>query len=260
MDGGCMALPARTAHMSQSVYQKIEADTELAEAIKIALLDVCNLETDESGLKAAFNTFAKSNKLAGNTVVALEDGEYVGHVKNLRGISDYLASILMMPRADIEKNFRMLAGLGTDIDRENAELWFKDEILGHTSTLHVAARPAWLFREATGNDARQTFTSPTVNCLPCRLGLPALVSQIPIPSGMEFLGLSISKDRLGNVRLPTCLDGDYSSVDEIWIVGGVSQPIQHGPPSCVAEGGLLEVVADSLRFSDVSLPIALFQT
>ncbi|NSY17713.1 hypothetical protein [Neorhizobium sp. AL 9.2.2] len=246
--------------MSQSVYEKVYSDSNLEDLVKAELLNLCASATSEIGVKETFDAFASTRRLTGSNVVSLNNGEIVGNIKNLRGLSEFLERVLGQPRADIEQSFRMLAGAGTTLDEEAAKIWFRDEILGHTEVIYIARSPAWFFRSNPGWNAEDVFRHSDVGCLPCRLGLPMLVEENPLQAGVEYLGICVPGDHLSNIRLPSCLDGDYKSVKDIWLHTGYTQPIPHGSGTCVSLGGLPEVVASAPSFAAISTDLTLFET
>lgn len=256
--GAEMTLPARPVHMAAAVYDKIVADTEISVDLKTAIINACVPATSEDEASALFDAFASGNVLNGRTV-ALNDDEIVGHVKNLSNTALYLSKKLSVDRTDVESILRHLAGHGTRTQLEYAMAWFRDEILGHTEDLKIAQRPTWLFRDPSG-DARSALAAPVARCLPCRLGLPALMFNNPIPAGIEYVGYCADSAAVSDARLPTCLDGSYQSVKDIWAVGGSSVPIPHGSVDCVSQGGFREIVADAPSFRHIRQEFSVFET
>ena len=125
--------------------------------------------------------------------------------------------------------------------------WFERKVFSNLPEYAVAGRPAWLFASDDG-DARTLLGSDDNTTLPCRLGLPEpeFWGEPPYkyPRGLEFVGFAFSGDKLKNSKPATVLDNNYEAIKKIWVIGGRTQPLPHGPEHMKRLGGLKEVVAE----------------
>lgn len=242
-----------TPFLDPIVRQRLVDDDNLDDAKTEEALTHCQVGAEDE-VEAAFNEFAAGNRLVGIQAVELDAGEWVGHIKRIDAVTRYLSGALNdlpgSPRdfspAQVEARIRALALPGSPLSKKEALLWFEEEVFDQLPNYTVAGRPTWLF-EADGGDARSLLASTECSTLPCRLGLPEplLWGDPPVyPRGLEFVGFAFSGDNFDGGRRPTALDGDYDSVRKIWIIGGRTQPLPHGPDDMKALNGLGEVVSD----------------
>lgn len=237
-----LAIPNKPVYMNDVVYARLSEDGAISDDVKKQLLELCVACSSESEVIEEFDKFSGSRRRLGPEIVMHSGDEVLGHLKNLHKASSYLAKTLSLSPADVENNFRLLGGAGTRTERDEAELWFEEDVVGHSVTITVSGPPCWLFREESKGDAKVEFASADVGCLPARAGLPEFIGYDPYPTGLEFIGYTFLAKDLDECRAPTFLDGSYGSVRDIWITGGRSQPIPNALPACVAKGGLIEVV------------------
>ena len=253
--------------MCEAVYDKIVQDG-VPDALKADIINSCagcvaELGNDPLAVQYVFNQFSVTNASAG-APLPLNDGEIVGHIKLLRPSATYLSNVLSLDSDRVEELFRWLAGVGSPSpsQRDEAADWFDDLIDFVDSSgnaLVISGPTCWLFREDTAGDANILFAD--AECLPCRLGLPTILERMPpYPRRLEFLGMCVPAASLANSRRATVFHGDYVSVRDIWLPGGMTQPIPAGPAACVAQGGLRELVADAPRFNQIDPKIRIFLT
>ena len=260
-----MANPACPTHMHASVYQKI-IDDDVGDALKADVLDLCaacdaELGDIDTSVQSVFNNYCQANRDSGNAL-ALGAGEIVGHIKMLDGTCAYLSKVLNLDSDRVAELFRWLAGEGSPSQIDEAADWFVDltQVVNATGDALVISGPVcWLFRE-DGGDARSLFDDAP-ECLPCRLGLPTVLEMMPpYPSDLTFIGMTVRGALLSNPRSATVFHGDYISVREIWLPGGMTQPIALGPAHCVAMGGVAEFVANPPKFSEIDANIRILTT
>ena len=243
-----------TPYLDPIVRQRLVEDDNLDEAKTQEALTHCQAN-DQDEVKASFNAFAAANRLVGLQAVELDAGDWVGHIKRIDAVTWYLSRQLnSLPGAhtvysstEVEERIRALALPGNPLSKREALLWFQEEVFDQLPEYTVSGRPTWLF-EADGGDARSLLASTECSTLPCRLGLPEplLWGDPPhfYPRGLEFVGFAFSRDRFDDGRRPTALDGDYDSVKKIWIIGGRTRPLPHGPEDMKALDGLGELVSE----------------
>lgn len=245
----------KTPCLDEGVRQKVTDDENLAELKKIEVLTSCLNARDEAEAESAFDDYAELNRFAGLQVVELEATSYTGHIKLLNAVTWYLSKTLNeSPESDIEyspaevnERIIALALPGNPLRKKEALIWFEEEVFDLLPAYTVAGRPTWLFEEDEG-DARTLLSSPERVALPCRLGLPEpkLWGDPPhtYPRGLEFVGFAFAGGVVEGPKRPTALDGCYDSVKKIWIIGGRSAPLPHGPDEMKSLGGLQELVAE----------------
>jgi len=242
-----------TPFLDPTVRQRLIDDDNLEDAKTEEALTHCQVGAEDE-VETAFNAFATGNRLVGIQAVELDAGEWAGHIKRIDAVTRYLSDALNnlpgspgdFSPAQVEARIRALALPGRALSKTEALLWFQEEVFDQLPNYTVAGRPTWLF-EADGGDARSLLASTECSTLPCRLGLPEplLWGDPPIyPRGLEFVGFAFSGDNFDGGRRPTALDGDYDSVRKIWIIGGRTQPLPHGPDDMKALNGLWEVVSE----------------
>ena len=260
-----MTNPVCPAQMPASVYQKIIGDG-VGDALKSDLLDLCaacdaELGDHDTSLQTVFDAYSKANRESG-APLALAGDEIVGHIKALDGTCAHLSKVLNLDSARIAEMFRWLAEDGSPSQMDEARDWFRDltRKLDHMGNALVISGPVcWLFRE-DGGDAQALFDDAP-ECLPCRLGLPTVLELMPpYPRNLEFLGMAVRGALLSNPRSATVFHGDYMSVRDIWLPGGLTQPIALGPTHCVNMGGVAEFVADPPKFSEIDANIRIVTT
>ncbi|WP_162792207.1 hypothetical protein [Novosphingobium sp. P6W] len=244
-----MANPPKPLHMDASVYDKLVQDN-IPVPLKDAIIGLCGSCTSEHGaddttVEQVFNAYCFANQDTGASI-ALGPNETVGHIKLLDSTALHLSRRLSVDRDRIEALFRALAGERGPSQLEDAQEWFADmiQVLDADGNALVISGPVcWLFRDEATEDATNFFTD-SPECLPCRLGLPTILNEMPpYPHGLDFLGMAVKSSNVSNARDATVFHGDYVSVRDIWLPGGYTQPISMGPAYCVALGGVREFVA-----------------
>ena len=251
-----------TPFLDPIVRQRLVHDDNLDDAITEEALTHCQAGSEDE-VEDAFNAFAAGKRLVGVQAVELDAETWVGHIKRIDAVTWYLSEKLnhlpgtdaVYSPAQVEARVRALALPGNSLSKREALLWFEEEVFDQLADYAVAGRPTWLF-EADHGDARSLLASSECSTLPCRLGLPEplLWGDPPhvYPRGLEFVGFAFSGEKLERGRRPTALDGDYDSVRKIWIVGGRTQPLPHGPEEMKALNGLGEVVSPPLLSNAVN--------
>ncbi|MGJ8546321.1 MAG: hypothetical protein ACSHWZ_12830 [Sulfitobacter sp.] len=259
-----------TPHMDPEVRQKIADDANLLAEKKEEVLAACQVALSEEETEFAFDDCAEINRLVGVQAVELDATQYVGHIKIIDAVTWYLADKLnAIPDrsadyspAEVKERVRALALPGNPLSKAEAMIWFEEEVFEHLPNYAVAGRPTWLF-ETDDGDARALFGSSGGPTLPCRLGLPEpkLWGEPPYvyPRGLEFVGFAFSGDALAGPKRPTALDGNYDSVKKIWIIGGRTKPLPHGPEDMQLLGGLKEVVAEPPLLSNAISNVYVFE-
>lgn len=244
-----------TPFMDADVRQKITADPNLANDKKLATLTACTAAANESDTATLFDDCAEANRLVGQMMIALEADEFAGHIKLLDAVSWFLSRTLndhpeneeeYTPNV-VDERVRSLSLPGMPLRKKEALLWFEEEVFEKLPEYTVAGRPTWLF-QADDGDARLLLQTEEIKTLPCRLGLPEprLWGDPPhsYPTGLEFVGFAFSGEAVDGARRPTALDGSYKTVKMIWVIGGRTEPLPHGPTEIKEMGGLMELVAE----------------
>ncbi|MFD2174845.1 hypothetical protein [Rhodobacter lacus] len=243
-----------TPFLDAIVRQRLVDDENLDDSKTKEALQHCQ-GADELQVESAFDYFAAANRLVGVQAVELSSVEWVGHIKRIDAITSYLSKRLnalsgahsIYSTTEIEERIRALALPGAPLSKREALLWFEEEVFDQLPDCAVAGRPTWLF-EADEGDARTLLGSSECSTLPCRLGLPEPLlwghQPYEYPKGLEFVGFALAGSEFEGGKRPTALDGSYDSVKKIWIIGGRTQPLPHGPESAVALGGLREIVSE----------------
>jgi len=259
-----------TDFMDTDVRQKIVTDENLEEIKKTEVLTACKPASNEDEVENLFNAYACQNRLVGLKAVVMSSAQFVGHIKTIDSVSWYLAKTLnqLPERAvdyterEIVEHIRALALPGQPLRKREALLWFEEEVFDVLPTYTISSEPSWLF-EDDGGDARTPLGSSENSSLPCRLGLPEpkLWGDPPYhyPRGIEFVGFAFPGDTVKDARRPTALDGDYDSVKKIWIIGGRTQPLPHGPDEMIEKGGLLEIVSEAVNLSKCIQNVYVFE-
>jgi hypothetical protein len=259
-----------TPHMDVGVRQKVANDANLQADKKEEVLTACQVALSEDETALAFDGIAENNRLVGVQAVELEATQFVGHIKIIDAVSWYLAKTLnSIPDrgidyspAEVKGRVRALALPGNPLSKAEALLWFEEEVFDQLPNYAVAGRPTWLF-ETDDGDARALLGSSGGPTLPCRLGLPEpkLWGEPPYvyPRGLEFVGFAFSGSTLTGPKRPTALDGSYDSVKKIWIIGGRTEPLPHGPEDMRLLGGLKEVVAEPPLLSNAISNVYVFE-
>ena len=244
-------------HMDAGVRQKIIDDPNLAKEHKLKVFTACESADNATEIERNFNAHAEKHRLIAIGSVKLETTDYVGHIKRIKRVIQHLKKAL--EKSDgikrstgvLENRIRALALPDSSPDKKEAMDWFKREVFSKLPGYAVAGRPAWLFASDNG-DARTLLGSVDNTTLPCRLGLPGpeFWGEPPYkyPRELEFVGFAFSGDKLKKPKPATVLDNNYGVVKKIWVVGGRTQPLPHGPNHMQALGGLKEIVAEPPLF------------
>ncbi len=258
-----------TPFLDEIVRQRIVDDSNLDDDKTEEVLMQCQAPS-EGEVEAAFDKFAEANRLVGIQTVQLDADKWVGHIKRIEAVAWYLAETLndqpgarsVYSTTEVERRIRASALPGNPLSKIEALLWFEEEVFDRLPNHKVAGRPTWLF-ESDDGDARSLLGTPLCSTLPCRLGLPEplLWGDPPYtyPSGLEFVGFAFAGGAFEGGRRPTALDGSYDSVKRIWIIGGRTQPLPHGPAEMKALNGLPEVVSEPPLFSSGLKNVYIFQ-
>lgn len=258
--------------MSQSVYDKIgQCDVGVAnEAALMAQCAGCTCEfaiTDADSpqsIRTVFDTFSAGKRLLGHPVV-LEDGGFVGRICGLIPTARYLARTVsgIADEAEAQQNLRWLAQ-GSPDQRADAEFWY-DRNLRVTEPptgrgVLASPLPCWLFIRDADYAAQELLASDGVSELPCRLGLPSLIDDMATVPQLWFVGFVIPCQQVRNPRRPSVFDGDYKSVKDIWLPGGVTQPLPWAGQQCVDAGGIQECVSEQPSFDEFEAEIFVFES
>ena len=244
-------------HMDAGVRQKIIDDPNLAESHKRRVFTACASADNETEIERNFNAYAEKHRLIAIRPVKLDETDHVGHIKRIRKVIQNLKQAL--EKSDgikrstglLENRIRALALPDSSLGKKEAIEWFERKVFSKLPGYAVAGRPTWLFASDDG-DARTLLDSADNMTLPCRLGLPdpEFWGEPPYyPRGLEFFGFAFSGDKLKNPKPATALDNNYDTIKKIWVVGGRTQPLPHGPEHMKALGGLKEIVAEPPLFS-----------
>lgn len=243
-------------HMDAGVRQKIIDDPNLAEEHKLKVFAACESADNEAEIERNFNAYAEKHRLIAIGSVKLKTTDYVGHIKTIKKVIKHLKRAL--EKSDgvkrstgvLENRIRALALPDSSPDKKGAMDWFKQEVFPKLPVYAVAGRPASLF-ESDNGDARILLDPVDNTTLPCRLGLPGpeFWPSYKHPLELEFVGFAFSGDKIKNPKPATVLDNNYDVVKKIWVIGGRTQPLPHGPKHMQALGGLKEIVAEPPLFS-----------
>ena len=244
-------------HMDAGVRQKIIDDPNLAEIHKLKVFIACESADNETEIEWNFNAYAEKHRLIAIRPVKLDETDHVGHIKIINKVIQDLKQALeksydiKQSTGVLENRIRALALPDSSLGKKEAMEWFERKVFSKLPEYAVAGRPAWLFASDDG-DARTLLDSADNMTLPCRLGLPdpEFWGEPPYyPRGLEFVGFAFSGDKLKNPKPATALDNNYDTIKKIWVVGGRTQPLPHGPEHMKALGGLKEIVAEPPLFS-----------
>ena len=249
-------------HMDAGVRQKIIDDPNLAKKHKLKVLTACKSAGNETEIERNFNAHAEKYRLIAIGSVKLETTDYVGHIKIIKKVIQHLKKALeesdgiKQSTGVLENRIRALALPNSSPGNKEAMDWFERNVFSKLPKYAVTGRPAWLF-ESDDGDARILLGSvdnTTDNTtLPCRLGLPEpeFWGEPPYkyPRGLEFVGFAFSGDKLKKPKPATVLDNNYEAIKKIWVIGGRTQPLPHGPKHMQVLGGLKEIVAEPPLFS-----------
>ena len=245
-------------HMDAGVRQKIIDDPNLAKEHKLKVFTACENADNETEIERNFNAHAEKHRLIAIGSVKLEKTDYVGHIKTMKKLIQHLKKALeeidgiKQSTGVLENRIRALGSPNDSLDKKEAMDWFKRKVFSKLPEYAVAGRPAWLFASDDG-DARTLLGSDDNTTLPCRLGLPGAEfwgePPYKYPRGLEFVGFAFSKDKLKNSKPATVLDNNYEAIKKIWVIGGRTQPLPHGPEHMKRLGGLKEIVAEPPLFS-----------
>lgn len=244
-------------HMDAGVRQKIIDDPNLAQKHKDEVFAACKSADNETEIERNFNAYAEKHRLIAIRSVKLKKTDYVGHIKTMDSVIWHLKKA--MEESDgakqstgvLEERIQKLVS-PSPLEKKEAMDWFERNVFSKLPEHAVAGRPAWLF-ESDDGDARILLGSDDNTTLPCRLGLPEPKSCGEKPGKcqdeLEFVGFAFSGDKIKNPKPATVLDGDYEKIKKIWVIGGRTQPLPHGPEYMKALGGLKEIVAEPPLFS-----------
>lgn len=245
-------------HMDAGVRQKIIDDPNLTESHKLKVFTACESADNETEIERNFNAYAEKNRLIAINSVKLKTTDYVGHIKRIKKLIQHLKQALeqidgiKQSTGVLENRIRALALPNSSLGKKEAMEWFERKVFSKLPEYAVTARPAWLFASDDG-DARTLLDSVNNMTLPCRLGLPEpeFWGEPPYkyPHGLEFVGFAFSGDKLKKPKPATVLDNNYYTIKKIWVVGGRTQPLPHGPEDMKTLGGLKEIVAEPPLFS-----------
>lgn len=245
-------------HMDAGVRQKIIDDPNLAESHKRRVFTACASADNETEIERNFNAYAEKHRLIAIRPVKLDETHHVGHIKIINKVIQDLKQALeesddIKQSTGVLKNrIRALALPDSSLGKKEAMEWFERKVFSKLPGYPVAGRPAWLFASDDG-DARTLLDSVDNMTLPCRLGLPGpeFWGEPPYnyPHGLEFVGFAFSGDKIKNPKPATVLDNNYDAIKKIWVIGGLTQPLPHGPKHMKALGGLKEIVAEPPLFS-----------
>lgn len=238
--------------------KKINDDQNLAKGHKLKVFIACESADNETEIEQNFNAYAEKHRLIAIRSVKLKATDYVGHIKVIKKVIQHLKKALeesdgvKQSTGILENRIRALALPESSPSKKEATDWFERKVFSKLPGYAVAGRPAWLF-ESDDGDARILLGSDESTTLPCRLGLPGpeFWGKLPCkyPRGLEFIGFAFSADKLKKPKPATVLDNNYDVVKKIWITGGRTQPLPHGPKHMQALGGLKEIVAEPPLFS-----------
>ena len=248
--------------MDAGVRQKIIDDPNLAEEHKREVFTACQSADNEEEIALKFDAYAEKHRLIAIGSVKLEKTDYVGHIKRLTKVIKHLKEALEeLEESDVIKQststgvlknrIRALALPNSSPGNKEAMDWFERNVFSKLPKYAVTGRPAWLF-ESDDGDARILLGSVDNTTLPCRLGLPELEFPGKPPEylpGLEFVGFAFSGDKIKSPKPATVLDNNYKAIKKIWVIGGRTQPLPHGPKHMQALGGLKEIVAEPPLFS-----------
>lgn len=260
--GPVIIVTEKPPFLDDQVFRNIVEDNNLPKVIGTNFLGQCSGLADESEVIQKFTDFASVNRLVGLATHEPNESEKVGHLKTIESISAYMSKLLspFLPDSDefeedrISERFRAAARKGNSQDKREALLWFGDELFKRLPEYAVSGMPSWIFRDALSNDATELLLNKDNFMLPCRLGLPEpkLWGAPPYHynRGIEFIGFAFHTDSVRLAKAPTAFDGGYVSVRDIWIIGGITQPLPHGPSELKVGGGLPELVCEPLLLSD----------
>ena len=246
-------------HMDAGVRQKIIDDPNLAEQHKDEVFAACESADNETEIEQNFNEYAEKHRLIAIGSVKLKKTDYVGHIKRIKKVIQYLKEALekrdgiKQSTGVLENRIRALALPNSSLGNKEAMDWFERNVFSKLPGYAVTGRPAWLFASDDG-DARILLGSDDNTTLPCRLGLPEPELELPgeppkYPRGLEFVGFAFSGNKIKNPKPVTVLDNNYKAIKKIWVIGGRTQPLPHGPEYMRALGGLKEIVAEPPLFS-----------
>ena len=245
-------------HMDAGVRKKINDDPNLAKEHKLEVFAACENADNEEEIERNFDAYAKQHRLIAIGSVKLKTNDYVGHIKRIKKVIQYLKEALekrdgvKQSTGVLENRIRALALPNDSPGKKEAMDWFERKIFSKLPGYAVAGRPAWLFASDDG-DARILLSSDDNKTLPCRLGLPEPKlwddSPYKYQDGLEFVGFAFSGDKIKNSKPATVLDNNYEAIKKIWVIGRRTQPLPHGPKHMKKLGGLKEIVAEPPLFS-----------
>jgi hypothetical protein len=258
--------------MSQIVYDKI-GQCSVGAANEPQLMDDCSACTCEIAVTAAdsaksvemaFDSFSNGKRLLGNPVQLADDG-FLGRICGLQPTARYLARNVsgIADESEAQQNLRWLAG-GSPDQRADAVFWY-DQNLRVTDPptgrgVLASPLPCWLFLDDAQNTAHELLASDGVSELPCRLGLPSLIEDMPRVPPLWFVGFVIPCNRVRSPRSPSVFDGGYKSVRDIWLPGGITQPLPWAGSQCVDAGGIHECVSEQPSFDDFDSRVFVFES
>lgn len=265
-----MARPAKPAFMDQAVYDKVGLCpvglTHEASLMSDCATCICEYPTprgsaDTGAVAFQFDNFAPAFHLSGPPVTLMPN-ETLGRLCGLNGTAEHLARVVGGRRDEVAQNLRWLAGQGSQLQQEDARFWFNEYLAVIDPTTgrgkEIARTPCWLFLGEPSHNAESMLTAADRVDLPCRLGLPSFLLDRPRLPSLEFLGFAVEAHRVRNARAPSVFDGDYESVKEVWSPGGTTLPLPWGPPECIAQAGLREIVASAPSYDEVQPQIFVF--
>ncbi len=226
------------------------------------------LATKNRSVESAYDEFVKDYQHTGESI-DLHDDEILGRVTNLFGAARYIAKGLKQDVDDVQQMFLWLNELcdpgPTPSQLRTAKDWFEDlqsTIDPATGKVFAISPPVcWVFRSEKGNRDANDDMIASLNCLPCRLGLPDLLDPGKnYQTGLDYLCLTVAAKNVINSRASNFCHGGYIGVRDIWEPGGRTVPIPYGPQPCTDDGGLLEVVCDAVTYEHVLGPIRVART
>jgi hypothetical protein len=270
--GGTLARPPKPEFMSQTVYDKvgqcsvgIANEQELVNNCSACTCEIADANANsDKAVATTFDAFSAGKRLLGSPV-QLDDGTFLGRISGLRPTASFLARAVskIASEDEVEQNLRWLAH-GSPDQRADAEFWYDRNLrVTHPPTgrgVLASPLPCWLFLRDAQDAADKLLASDDVSELPCRLGLPSLVDDMPRVPPLWFVGFVIPCNRVRNPRNPSVFDGGYKSVRDIWLPGGITQPLPWAGSQCVSAGGIHECVSEQPSFDEFDSSIFVFES
>lgn len=255
--------------LDNEVRAKLLDDDGLPAVLRDRVLAGCDSLPTEAESATRFDEIAAGSRLSSSIGLPPQPGEVLGHIKAINGFASYLTSRLNdlepVPRFhedDVKEIFRAATFPTSTQNKRDADLWIAEEVLDRLPTYTLSGLPSWIFRDAVRGDARELLGGRDRHMLPCRLGLPEpdfWGTPAIYKRGIEFVGFAFAGAVVFNPRRPTALDGCYDSVKKIWITGGVTCPLPHGPQEMRDAGGLPEVVAEPVLLAHAVRDVYVFR-